>query len=89
MKIRTQTSGMMRPSEHVNCPSSSEFVLLAHMVGLFGVVVGLTVGLVVEVIGVVFEFLVKLVVGLTVGLVVEVIVSCWTISSSLSPLLKP
>ena len=41
---------MMRPSEHVNCPFSSEFVLLAHMVGLFGVVVGLTVGLVVEVI---------------------------------------
>ena len=41
---------MMQPSEHVNCPSSSEFVLLAHMVGLFGVVVGVTVGLVVEVI---------------------------------------
>ena len=73
MKIRTQSSGMMEPSKHVNCPSISEFGLLAHMVGLFGVVVGLTVELVVEVIGVVFGFLVKLVVGLTVGLVVEVI----------------
>ena len=57
---------MMRPSEHVNCPSSSEFVLLAHMVGLLGVVVGVTVGLVVEVIE---------------GPETE-LVSCWTISSS-------
>ena len=63
MNIQTQTSGMMRPSEHVNCPSSSEFVLLAHMVGLFGVVVGLTVGLVVEVIGVVFGFVVVMAIG--------------------------
>ena len=60
MKIRTQSSGMMEPSEHVNCPSISEFGLLAHMVGPFGVVVGLTVGLVVEVIGLVFVFVVEI-----------------------------
>ena len=36
---------MMSPFEHVNCPPRSEFGLLAHMVGLFDVVVGLTVGL--------------------------------------------
>ena len=46
MKIRTQSSGMMSPFEHVNCPPKSEFVLLAHIVGPFGVVVGVTVGLV-------------------------------------------
>ena len=46
MKIRTQSSGMMSPFEHVNCPPRSEFGLLAHMVGHFGVMVGLTVGLV-------------------------------------------
>ena len=77
MKIRTQSSGMMSPFEHVNCPPRSEFGLLAHMVGLFGVVVGLTVGLAFEVIGVAFGFEVEIaigvVVGLTVGLVVEVI----------------
>ena len=77
MKIRTQSSGMMSPFEHVNCPPRSEFGLLAHMVGPFGEVVGLTAGLVVGVIGVVFGFVVEtvigVVVGLTVGLVVEVI----------------
>ena len=60
MKIRTQSSGMMSPFEHVNCPPRSEFGLLAHMVGPFGVVVELTVGLVVEVIGLVFVFVVEI-----------------------------
>ena len=60
MKIRTQSSGMMSPFEHVNCPPRSEFGLLAHMVGPLGVVVGLTVGLVVEVIGLVFVFVVEI-----------------------------
>ena len=74
MKIRTQSSGIMRPSEHVNCPSSSEFGLLAHRVGLFGVVFELTVGLVVEVIEVVIGFVVEMVVGVVVGLVVKVVI---------------
>ena len=60
MKIRTQSSGMMSPFEHVNCPPRSEFGLLAHIVGLFGVVFELTVGLVVEVIGLVFVFVVEI-----------------------------
>ena len=51
---------MMSPFEHVNRPFSSEFGLLAHMVGPFGEVVGLTVGLVVEVIGLVFVFVVEI-----------------------------
>ena len=60
MEILTQSSGIMSPFEHVNCPPRSEFGLLAHMVGPFGVVVGLTVGLVVEVIGLVFVFVVEI-----------------------------
>ena len=63
MKTRTQSSGIMSPFEHVNCPPRSEFSLLAHMVGLFGVVVGLTVGLMVVVIGVVIGFVVVMAIG--------------------------